>query len=31
MSTSLPELSVDSVTGIELSLPLAGPGARAFA
>ncbi|MBV9724927.1 MAG: RDD family protein [Gammaproteobacteria bacterium] len=31
MSTSLPELSVDSVTGIEVSLPLAGPGARSFA
>ena len=31
MSTSLPQLNVDSVTGIELSLPVAGPGARAFA
>jgi uncharacterized RDD family membrane protein YckC len=31
MSTSLPELSVESVTGIEVSLPLAGPGARSFA
>lgn len=31
MSTSLPELSVESVTGIEVSLPVAGPGARSFA
>jgi len=26
-----PELSVDSVTGIDVSLPVAGPGARSFA
>jgi uncharacterized RDD family membrane protein YckC len=31
MSTSLPQLSVESVTGIEVSLPVAGPGARSFA
>jgi len=31
MSASLPQLSVESVTGIELSLPVAGPGARSFA
>jgi uncharacterized RDD family membrane protein YckC len=31
MSASLPELSVESVTGIEVSLPVAGPGARSFA
>ena len=31
MSAPLPELSVDSVTGIEVSLPVAGPGARSFA
>ena len=31
MSAPLPELSVDSVTGIDVSLPLAGPGARSFA
>jgi uncharacterized RDD family membrane protein YckC len=31
MSTSLPELSVESVTGIEVSLPVAGPGARSYA
>jgi uncharacterized RDD family membrane protein YckC len=29
--SSLPGLSVDSVTGIDVSLPLAGPGARSFA
>lgn len=27
----MPSLSVDSVTGIDVSLPIAGPGARAFA
>src|SRR5579863_6859476 len=31
MSYALGELSVDSVTGIDVSLPLAGPGARAYA
>jgi len=31
MSARLPELSIDSVTGIDVSLPLAGPGARSFA
>ena len=31
MSAPLPELSVDSVTGIDVSLPVAGPGARSFA
>jgi uncharacterized RDD family membrane protein YckC len=31
MSGPPPGLSVDSVTGIEVSLPLAGPGARSFA
>lgn len=31
MSGTLPGLSVDSVTGIDVSLPLAGPGARSFA
>jgi uncharacterized RDD family membrane protein YckC len=31
MSESLPGLSVDSVTGIDVSLPVAGPGVRAFA
>jgi len=31
MSASLPELSIESVTGIEVSLPVAGPGARSFA
>ncbi len=31
MNTSLPELSVASVTGIEVSLPVAGPGARSLA
>jgi uncharacterized RDD family membrane protein YckC len=31
MSGALPELSVDSVTGIDVSLAVAGPGARAFA
>jgi uncharacterized RDD family membrane protein YckC len=31
MSDPLPGLSVDSVTGIDVSLPVAGPGARAFA
>jgi uncharacterized RDD family membrane protein YckC len=31
MSADPPGLSVDSVTGIDVSLPLAGPGARAFA
>jgi uncharacterized RDD family membrane protein YckC len=31
VSDPLPGLSVDSVTGIDVSLPLAGPGARSFA
>jgi uncharacterized RDD family membrane protein YckC len=31
MSAPLPELSVDSVTGIDVSLPVAGPGARSYA
>ncbi|HXY76003.1 MAG TPA: RDD family protein [Steroidobacteraceae bacterium] len=31
MSRPAPGLSVDSVTGIDVSLPVAGPGARAFA
>ncbi|HEV3179517.1 MAG TPA: RDD family protein [Steroidobacteraceae bacterium] len=31
MSESLPGLSVDSVTGIDVSLPVAGPGVRSFA
>lgn len=31
MSAPLAELTVDSVTGIDVSLPLAGPGARSFA
>ena len=31
MSSALPELTVDSVTGIDVSLPVAGAGARAFA
>lgn len=31
MSGELPGLSVDSVTGIDVSLPVAGPGARSFA
>jgi uncharacterized RDD family membrane protein YckC len=31
MTGAAPELSVDSVTGIEVSLPVAGPGARAYA
>jgi len=31
MSSASPELSVDSVTGIDVSLPVAGPGARAYA
>jgi uncharacterized RDD family membrane protein YckC len=31
MSAPLPELTVDSVTGIDVSLPVAGAGARAFA
>jgi uncharacterized RDD family membrane protein YckC len=31
MSSPLPGLTVDSVTGIEVSLPVAGPGARSFA
>ncbi len=31
MSAASPELSVDSVTGIEVSLPVAGPGVRSFA
>jgi uncharacterized RDD family membrane protein YckC len=31
MSTPLPGLAVDSVTGIDVSLPVAGPGARSYA
>jgi len=31
MSAPLPELSVESVTGIDVSLPVAGPGARSYA
>ena len=31
MSRALPDLTVDSVTGIDVSLPVAGAGARAFA
>ncbi|MBV8342431.1 MAG: RDD family protein [Gammaproteobacteria bacterium] len=31
MSSAAPELVVDSVTGIDVSLAVAGPGARAFA
>jgi uncharacterized RDD family membrane protein YckC len=31
VSAPSPELRVDSVTGIEVSLPVAGPGARSFA
>ena len=31
MSGALPGLVIDSVTGIDVSLPVAGPGARAFA
>jgi uncharacterized RDD family membrane protein YckC len=31
VSAPLSELSVDSVTGIDVSLPIAGPGARAYA
>jgi uncharacterized RDD family membrane protein YckC len=31
MSAALPGLSIDSVTGIDVSLPVAGPGARSFA
>lgn len=31
MSSTLPELTVDSVTGIDVSLPVAGAGVRAFA
>ena len=31
MNEIAPELSVDSVTGIDVSLPVAGPGARSFA
>lgn len=31
MSARLPELTVDSVTGIDVSLPVAGAGARAYA
>lgn len=31
MSYAVGELSVDSVTGIDVSLPVAGPGARAYA
>src|SRR5205807_1315286 len=31
MSAPLRDLTVDSVTGIDVSLPVAGPGARAYA
>jgi uncharacterized RDD family membrane protein YckC len=31
MSDPLPGLSIDSVTGIDVSLPVAGPGARSYA
>src|SRR2546430_16441124 len=31
MSEAAPGLTVDSVTGIDVSLPVAGPGARAYA
>jgi uncharacterized RDD family membrane protein YckC len=31
MSRSLPDLTVDSVTGIDVSLAVAGPGARSYA
>ncbi len=31
MSASIPQLRVESATGIEVSLPVAGPGARSFA
>jgi uncharacterized RDD family membrane protein YckC len=31
MNTALPGLAVDSVTGIDVSLPVAGPGARSYA
>jgi uncharacterized RDD family membrane protein YckC len=31
MSAQLPELTVDSVTGIDVSVPVAGAGARAYA
>jgi len=31
MTDPLPGLSVDSVTGIDVSLPIAGPGARSYA
>lgn len=31
MSDPLPGLAVDSVTGIDVSLPIAGPGARSYA
>src|SRR5271170_3370430 len=31
MSGSAPDLSIDSDTGVEVSLPVAGPGARAYA
>jgi uncharacterized RDD family membrane protein YckC len=31
MSARLPELTIDSVTGIDVSLPVAGAGARAYA
>lgn len=31
MTDTLPGLSVDSVTGIDVSLPIAGPGARSYA
>jgi len=30
-SDSLPDLVVDSATGVDVSLPVAGPGARSFA
>ena len=31
MSGSAPGLNIDSDTGIDVSLPVAGPGARAYA
>ena len=31
MSDPLPGLTIDSVTGVEVSLPVAGPGARSYA
>lgn len=31
MTAPAPDLTIDSVTGVEISLPVAGPGARSFA